>query len=175
MEFRLCAYAIFHSNHIDHRCQYEFRRLPETSIHIGEQRLLAAAITNAGDRLVFSNGILVLGVLSVYFLALKRGNVDALIPLFMIGVFISFTLSQLGMVKHWFTHKGDGWQRKAVINGIGGVFTGVVFVDILLEKFLEGAWIVVLIIVALLFLFQRSISTSNFFPNGFNSRITNGL
>jgi len=106
-----------------------------------------------GDRLVFSNGILVLGAFSIYFLILKHGNVDALIPLFMIGVFVSFTLSQLGMVKHWFTHKGPGWQRKAVINGIGGIFTGLVFIDVLCEKFFEGAWIVVLIIVALLLLF----------------------
>jgi amino acid transporter len=132
-----------------------FAGFPRLASILASNGYLPRQLQMLGDRLVFSNGILVLGVLSVYFLALKRGNVDALIPLFMIGVFISFTLSQLGMVKHWFTHKGDGWQRKAVINGIGGIFTGVVFIDILFEKFLEGAWIVVLIIIVLLYFFTK--------------------
>jgi len=132
-----------------------FAGFPRLASILASNGYLPRQLQALGDRLVFSNGILVLGALSIYFLALKRGNVDALIPLFMIGVFVSFTLSQLGMVKHWFTHKGPGWQRKAIINGIGGIFTGIVFIDILFEKFLEGAWIVVLIILVLLFFFKR--------------------
>jgi amino acid transporter len=130
-----------------------FAGFPRLASILASNGYLPRQLQALGDRLVFSNGILVLGVLSIYFLILKKGNVDALIPLFMIGVFISFTLSQLGMVKHWFKHKGAGWQRKAMINGIGGLFTGLVFFDVLFEKFMEGAWIVVLIIIFLLFLF----------------------
>jgi len=130
-----------------------FAGFPRLASILASEGFLPRQLQALGDRLVFSNGILLLGSLSVFFLVLKRGNVDALIPLFMIGVFVSFTMSQFGMVKHWFSCKGTHWRRKAIINGIGGVATLIVLGNILFEKFLEGAWIVVLIVALLLCLF----------------------
>jgi len=71
-------------------------------------------LSNLGDRLAFDNGIIVLGVLSSLFISAEKGGVDLLIPIFTIGVFQAFTLSQFGMVKHWFKVRGQGWQIKAV-------------------------------------------------------------
>ena len=97
-------------------------------------------------------------ILSNALLVAKNGSVDALIPLYAVGVFLAFTLSQTSMVIHWFKVKGDGWQRKVVINGIGAVATGIVLMDIAVEKFMDGAWIVLVILALMVFLF-RSINT----------------
>ncbi|HZP81127.1 MAG TPA: hypothetical protein VFB21_05795, partial [Chthonomonadaceae bacterium] len=85
---------------------------------------------------------------------IKKGSVDALIPLYAIGVFLAFTLSQSGMVQHWRKLRGSGWQRKAIINGIGAAATFIVLLDIAFEKFLEGAWIVMLLIGLLVLMFR---------------------
>jgi amino acid transporter len=130
-----------------------FADFPRLSSILASEGFLPRQLQALGDRLVFSNGIFLLGSLSVFFIVLKHGNVDALIPLFMIGVFVSFTLSQAGMVKHWFNQKGPHWQKKAVINGIGAFTTLIVFLNILFEKFFEGAWIVAFIVTALLIFF----------------------
>jgi len=86
---------------------------------------------------------------------IKKGSVDALIPLYAIGVFLAFTLSQAGMVKHWLASKAHGWTWRAVINGVGAVATFLVLVDIASEKFMEGAWIVIVILIALVWAFLK--------------------
>ncbi len=78
-----------------------------------------------GDRLVFSNGIIILGIFACFLLVLFHGDTHALIPLYAVGVFISFTLSQAGMVRRWLTKKGPHWQTKLIVNGVGAVTTGI--------------------------------------------------
>src|SRR5207237_8506982 len=104
---------------------------------------------NLGERLVFSNGIMVLGALAALLLVLFGGETHALIPLYAVGVFISFTLSQSGMVRRWWHRREPGWHHRLVINGVGAVTTGVVTLVIAATKFTHGAWIVVLVVPAL--------------------------
>jgi hypothetical protein len=99
-----------------------------------------------GERLAFSTGIVALAVLSIVVLAAFRGRVEALIPLYAIGVFTSITLSQAGMVVHWRRGHGEGWRRGIVINGVGAVATGIVAVIFAVAKFALGAWLIVVII-----------------------------
>src|SRR5262249_59461292 len=84
------------------------------------------------------------------------GDTHALIPLYMIGVFISFTLSQTGMVVHWRKLGGAGWRSSAFVNGLGGVATAVVLVIVTVTKALEGAWIIVVLIPVLLAVFKAT-------------------
>jgi len=108
-----------------------------------------------GDRLVFSVGILVLALLSCLLLVLFGGSVERLLPLYAIGVFTAFTLSQAGMVLHWLRGEGPNRGRRAVVNGIGAVATGIVTLVIGVTKFEDGAWMVIVVvpvIVALLLL-----------------------
>ncbi len=84
-----------------------------------------------------------------------HGDTQALIPLFAVGVFVGFTLSQLGMVRHWRKQRTPGWMYRAVINGVGAVLTAVTTVIELVSKFTEGAWLIVLVIPALVLLFSR--------------------
>jgi amino acid transporter len=95
-----------------------------------------------GERLVFSNGIILLSLFSATLLIVFKGSVDRLISLYAVGVFTSFTLSQGGMVRHWFKERSQGWHLRALMNGLGSVTTAVVLVVILLTKFLAGAWVV---------------------------------
>ena len=83
---------------------------------------------NQGDRLAFSNGIVILSILASVLLIVFGGDTHALIPLYMIGVFVSFTLSQAGMVLHWRRLREPGWRSSAAINGFGAIVTGVVLV-----------------------------------------------
>jgi hypothetical protein len=99
-----------------------------------------------GDRLAFSNGIIALAVVAALLIWVFRGETSALIPLYAIGVFVCFTLSQAGMVMHWFHARQPGWQRRAALNGIGAVATALVSIVQVVTKFTHGAWIVVLII-----------------------------
>jgi amino acid transporter len=99
-----------------------------------------------GDRLAYSNGIIALAVLAIALLIVFHGSVDALIGLYAIGVFLSFTLSQIGMVRHWQRYRGPNWRRSVIINGIGAVLTAIVSIVIGVTKFHEGVWIVVVLI-----------------------------
>src|SRR5437773_1622479 len=107
---------------------------------------LPRQLANLGDRLVFANGIVVLALLSGGLVYLFRASTHALIPLYALGVFLSFTLSQAGMVKRWWTHREPGWIRHMVINGIGATVTAIVLVVVVATKFLHGAWIVLVLI-----------------------------
>jgi amino acid transporter len=107
------------------------------------------------SRLVFGNGIWALAGFSAVLLIAVGGNTNSLIPLFAIGVFIGFTMSQSGLVRHWRKVRSAGWARRATINGIGAVVTGVATLVFLFSKFLEGAWVVVVAIPLLILLFNR--------------------
>jgi amino acid transporter len=106
-----------------------------------------------GDRLVFNGGIWALALASSALLVFSGGNTEALIPLYAIGVFTGFTLSQAGMVRHWWRQRPDGWRFRAVLNGLGAVTTGLATLIFVFTKFLEGAWLVVLAIPLLIWMF----------------------
>ncbi|HEX2923032.1 MAG TPA: APC family permease, partial [Chloroflexota bacterium] len=105
-----------------------------------------------GDRLVFSTGMITLSALAVVLLVAFQGSVDRLLPLYAIGVFTAFTLSQSGMVIHWLKGKDESRKKKAVINGFGAITTALVSVVIGITKFSEGAWIVIVVVPALVLL-----------------------
>ena len=108
-----------------------------------------------GRRLVYSRGIYVLAILSAALLILFRGVTDRLIPLYAVGAFLAFTLSQAGMVAHWKKNKGPGSGRSMFINGIGAFATGVTAIVVLVAKFVEGAWVTALLIPMVLFFMMR--------------------
>jgi len=132
-----------------------FADFPRLSSIMAVDRYLPRQLSNRGDKLVFSNGILILGFLSALLIVIFRGDTHSLIPLYAVGVFTAFTLSQAGMVKHWLAHKGDGWVKGILINGVGTVTTAVVLMIIAFEKFEHGAWIVLIAIPALVLLTKK--------------------
>jgi amino acid transporter len=107
-----------------------------------------------GDRLVFSNGILLLTGLAALLVVVFQGDTHALIPLFAVGAFLAFTLSQAGMVVHWWRERGAGWAARAALNGLGAAATGVALLVIGASKFAGGAWIVILLLPLLVLLFR---------------------
>ena len=119
---------------------------PRLSAILARDRYLPRQLMNRGDRLVFANGIILLAVLASVLVIVFHGDTHNLIPLYAVGVFLSFTLSQSGMVRHWNTVRGDHWQLKAAINALGACTTGVVLVVLVVSKFVAGAWIVALLI-----------------------------
>jgi amino acid transporter len=131
-----------------------FTGFPLLAALMAKDGYLPRQFASQGDRLVFSNGILILtGVAGVLVWAF-HANTDVLLPLYAAGVFIGFTLSQAGMVRHWLKVRGRFWQGKASINGLGMVATGVVLLDILVTKY-RGAGIVVLLVAAMVLLFYN--------------------
>jgi hypothetical protein len=102
--------------------------------------------SHRGLKLAYSNGIIVIGVLAIALVIVFGGSTHALIPLFAVGVFICFTLSQAGMVMHWMQHHERGWHTKLAINAAGALATGAVAIIVASTKFLEGAWIVLLLV-----------------------------
>jgi amino acid transporter len=108
-----------------------------------------------GDRLAFSNGIVVLGLAAAAILAAFDGSVTSLIPLFAVGVFLAFTLSQTGMVVRWLRTREEGWRGSICFNALGAFLSGIVLAITAFTKFLEGAWLVVILIPALVLLFLR--------------------
>ena len=119
---------------------------PRLASIVARDRFLPRQFTNQGDRLAFSNGILILSVLAAALLVAFAGDTHALIPLYMIGVFVSFTLSQAGMVIHWRRSGAPGWRASAWVNGVGALVTGVVLVIVAVTKAAEGAWLIILMI-----------------------------
>jgi amino acid transporter len=142
-----------------------FNGFPVLSSLLGRHGYLPRQLRHRGDRLVFSNGILMLAALSGVLIVAFNAEVTRLIQLYILGVFLSFTLSQAGMVRHW-ARELDGrsgaerrsLRRKQFVNGTGAVVTGLVFVIVLVTKFAAGAWIVVLT-APVIFLFMKAIAT----------------
>ncbi|HEX6261985.1 MAG TPA: APC family permease [Actinomycetota bacterium] len=123
-----------------------YQDFPRLSAILATDHYMPRQFTNRGDRLVFSNGIVVLSLLAGLLVWIFDANLTRLIQLYLVGVFVAFTLSQAGMVRRWLRLREKGWARGAVINGIGAAATGVVLVIIVATKFMHGAWIVVLAI-----------------------------
>jgi amino acid transporter len=132
-----------------------FADFPRLSSILARDGFAPRQLANLGDRLVFANGIIVLGLCSALLIVLFQGRTHLLIPLYAVGVFISFTLSQAGMVRHWFAQRGQGWRLKAAVNALGAVATAVVLMVVGSMKFLQGAWIVLLFVPVLMLLFTR--------------------
>ncbi len=119
---------------------------PRLSSILARDRFVPRQFANQGDRLVFSNGIVVLSGCAVLLVVAFAGDTHALLPLYAVGVFMSFTLSQGGMVRRWMRLRARGWRWRMCVNGIGAVATGVVMLTLAATKFREGAWIVVVVI-----------------------------
>ena len=119
---------------------------PRLASILARDRYVPRQFMNQGDRLAFSNGIVGLSAFAGVLLVAFGGDTHSLIPLYMIGVFVSFTLSQAGMVLHWRREGGAGWRTSAAINGAGALVTGVVLIVVAITKAAEGAWIILLLI-----------------------------
>ncbi len=123
-----------------------FADFPRLASLLARDRYAPRQLATQGDRLVFSNGILVLAGLASLLIVVFSGDTHALIPLYAVGVFLSFTLSQAGMTRHWAKERGPAWHRHLAVNGTGALVTGLVTAIIAATKFTHGAWIVVLLI-----------------------------
>ena len=123
-----------------------FADFPRLSFFLARDSFMPRQFAHRGDRLVFSNGIVILASVAALLIALFHGDTHALIPLYAVGVFISFTLSQFAMVRRWLTRREPGWWWRAAINGLGAGTTGLVMFVIASTKFTHGAWIVVALI-----------------------------
>ncbi len=132
-----------------------FADFPRLSAIMARDGFLPRQFANIGDKLVFDRGIIVLSFFSILLIVAFRGSVGALIPLYAIGVFLSFTLSQAGMVRKWKRESSAGWKPKAIVNGFGAICTFVVMIIFAIVKFKDGAWLVVLLIPALVMLFSK--------------------
>lgn len=130
-----------------------FADFPRLTYFVARDGFLPRQLAILGDRLVYSNGIRLLSLGAAILVIIFKGQVNALIPLYAVGVFTSFTLSQAGMVRHWFQVKGRGWRASAFLNGLGAMTTAVVLAVIVATKFLLGAWLVVATIPLVVWLF----------------------
>ncbi len=129
---------------------------PRLSSILARDGYVPRQFMNQGDRLAFSNGIVGLSVFAGVLLVVFGGDTHSLIPLYMIGVFVSFTLSQAGMVVHWRRLRGPGWRTSAVINGVGALVTGLVLLVVGTTKATEGAWIIMVLIPLNVLLFKAT-------------------
>lgn len=123
-----------------------FADFPRLCHNIASDRYLPFAFTLRGRRLVYSGGVYVLAVLAALLLIVFQGVTDRLIPLFAIGAFLAFTLSQAGMVQHWRRQRTGGWRFSMALNGLGAVATGITACVVLVTKFAAGAWITAIVI-----------------------------
>jgi amino acid transporter len=126
---------------------------PRLSSILSRDRFMPRQLASQGDRLVFSNGIVILSGFAILLIVAFGGDTHALLPLYAIGVFISFTLSQGGMVRRWLRLREKGWRWRVWINGVGAVVTAIVLLTLTVTKFVEGAWIVVVIVPLLVAVF----------------------
>ncbi|KAF0108881.1 MAG: hypothetical protein FD146_767 [Anaerolineaceae bacterium] len=132
-----------------------FAGFPRVAAILAEDGFLPRQFNSLGDRLVFSNGILVLSVVSGILIVVFNGDTHALVPLFAIGAFLAFTLSQAGMVLHWWRERGRAWAVKAAINGVGALATASALLVVGISKFAQGAWITIIFIPLLVFIFLQ--------------------
>ncbi len=133
-----------------------FADFPRLSSILAKDGFMPRQMANRGDRLVFSNGIVILAALSIILLVVFQGSVNALIPLYAVGVFLSFTLSQAGMVRHWLKLKDEHPKPHHIaLNALGALTTGIVTVVIAVSKFMLGAWMVIVLIPLIVLGFLR--------------------
>lgn len=131
-----------------------FADFPRLSSFLARDGYVPRPLARQGDRLVFHNGIVFLAIAAGFIIWYFKGRLDGLLPLYAVGVFTAFTLSQIGMVVHWFRTKEPHWRRSAAINSVGAVFTLIVTGIILVTKFLDGAWIVTILLAVQFVLFK---------------------
>jgi amino acid transporter len=131
-----------------------FADFPRLSSLLARDRFLPRQFANRGDKLVFSNGIIILAVFSGILVVAFGGDTSRLIPLYAVGVFLSFTLSQLGMVRRWYRTRSPRWKKSLAVNAVGAAATFVVLCVFITTKFIHGAWIVVVVIPLLVLLFR---------------------
>ncbi|HBW20651.1 MAG TPA: amino acid permease, partial [Actinobacteria bacterium] len=117
-----------------------FGGLPVLASLLATDNFLPHLFFLKADRQVHRYGVIVLAVVAAILLVVSQGDTQALIPVFAIGVFVGFTLSQVGMVRHWREERSDGWATRAAINGVGAAFTTIALAIELISKFTEGAW-----------------------------------
>jgi len=120
-----------------------FQDFPRLASVMARDRFLPRQFGNQGDRLAFSNGIMVLAGFAAVLIVVFQGDTHALIPLYMVGVFVSFSLSQAGMYLKWRRERLPGWRRHALLNGTGAILTTIVLGVVAVTKFAEGAWLIV--------------------------------
>ena len=132
-----------------------FADFPRLASILADDGYMPRQFAARGDRLAFSNGIIALAAIAMLLVWLFGGDTHALIPLYAIGVFLCFTLSQAGMVRHWQAYRGPGWRGRATLNGVGAAATALVTIIQVVTKFSEGAWVVVLIIPLIILLLQK--------------------
>ena len=132
-----------------------FADFPRLAGILATDRYMPRQLAARGDRLAFSNGIVSLALVALLLVWLFKGDTNSLVPLYAIGVFVCFTLSQAGMVVHWRKTKAPGWKWKAWLNGIGAVATGLVSIIQLATKFTTGGWIIAVIIPVIILVLQK--------------------
>ena len=130
-----------------------YQGFPRLGAVLAQDRFFPRQFVNLGDRLVYSNGIVVLAGIAALLIWIFHADVISLIHLYVIGVFIAFTLSQAGMVRYWLRRREAGWRKSAIVNGLGAAATGLVAVLVVEAKFTDGAWMVVVAIPVLIGLF----------------------
>jgi amino acid transporter len=128
---------------------------PRLSSLLAKDRFLPRQLASLGDRLVFSNGIAGLSIAAILLIVLFKGDTHHLIPLYAVGVFLSFTLSQVGMIRHHIRNREPGWRKALTFNALGAVTTAVVLIVIGATKFMHGAWMVVMLIPIFVFVFKQ--------------------
>jgi hypothetical protein len=131
-----------------------FADFPRLCRAIASNNYLPHVFAYRGRRLVYTYGIIVLAILTCALLVIFGGVTDRLIPLYAVGAFLAFTLSQAGMVVHWFKKRGPHWIKSMLVNGLGAFVTGVTVMVVLVAKFTQGAWITVFFIPFLIFVFH---------------------
>jgi amino acid transporter len=127
-------------------CNTSFNAFPRLAAILSQDGYMPRQFAFRGDRLAFSWGIVVLAAVAIAMLTIFDADTHALIPLYSVGVFICFTLSQIGMVRHWRKERSQGWLWRSAVNGFGACLTAVVFLVVASEKFVDGAWMVLLFI-----------------------------
>jgi len=132
-----------------------FNGFPALTSFVAEDSFLPRPMMKRGHRLVFSNAIIILTALAVTLVIVTGGSVDAVVPLFAMGVFTGFSMAGYGMTKHWLTHRGPGWRRKLVTNLSAAVLSTIVVLIFAIAKFTEGAWLVVVVFPILVFGLMR--------------------
>ncbi|MCL4524523.1 MAG: APC family permease [Acidobacteria bacterium] len=133
-----------------------FADFPRLSSILAKDRFAPRQLANLGDRLVFSNGVILLALAASALIVFFRGEVHALIPLYMVGVFVSFTLSQAGMVVHWLKLREPGFRRRMALNATGAVTTAIVLCVVAFIKFTHGAYMVIAAIPLLVMVFRKT-------------------
>jgi hypothetical protein len=132
-----------------------FAGFPRVVAILAKDGFLPRQLVQVGDRLVFANGIVLLSAATALLLIVFSGDTHSLVPLFAVGAFLAFTLSQSGMVAHWWRERGMHWRSKMFMNGLGALATGTTLIVVAVGKFVNGAWITILVIPLLVIVFWK--------------------